>query len=382
MSSSVSSSCWSQGERKSDLSAADSDINVEASLGPELIRDEHIWFKDGNIIICAGPYHTGDGPMYGFRCHASVLASRSPVFKTMLQLPNASGRQLGGTPCVDLLDQWEDIRDLLRLLYGFPIVLPGRRHPDTLKIVAGPMRLAAKYEMDGILNQLAPILERDWPSKYEDWMHAEKEFEQDYYDRHPDEILTGMTVDEYQDPAAAVQLAQQTRLLSILPAAFYDLSRIYLRTPAIRKPDGFFPRCANTRLLSRDDLERLAVGRERIAKYAAYQLGQNVWGELITGDALQLKGRCSKTDRTCLAYISSWLRTKLAGSDAMHILSSDPMISLDRMAQQLEADNHSSEYLSPTCHTCRSWFAHLMRKEAKTLWDKLPEIFELDSLTS
>lgn len=113
---SSSTSYQSQDERKQDGGATDT------IAGSELIRDEHIWFEDGNIAICAGPGCTGVGPVYGFKCHASVLASRSPVFKTMLQLPNASesGKKLDGTPRVDLLDKWEDTRDLLRLLYGFP----------------------------------------------------------------------------------------------------------------------------------------------------------------------------------------------------------------------------------------------------------------------
>lgn len=119
---SASAGRHSQGKKRRLSDSVSEDVSTtetRSSSRAELIRDEHVWFEDGNIIIRAGHGYMGDGSVYGFRCHASVLASRSPVFKTMLELPNASGEKLDGAFCVDFPDQWEDVKGLLRFLYGF-----------------------------------------------------------------------------------------------------------------------------------------------------------------------------------------------------------------------------------------------------------------------
>lgn len=93
---------------------------------PEIILDDHVWFDDGNIIILAGPgarvpgrEPASQGAIYGFKCHKSVLASRSDVFEQMFGTPGGSDDPtLDGTPTVSLSDDWEDVRNLLWLLYG------------------------------------------------------------------------------------------------------------------------------------------------------------------------------------------------------------------------------------------------------------------------
>ena len=106
------------GKKRKLADASDDALSGEASSGQgAFIRDEHIWFEDGTIIARAGPGSTGEGPVYGFRCHGTVLAARSPVFLTMLQLPNDSGERLEGAHCVDLPDASEDVRDILWVLY-------------------------------------------------------------------------------------------------------------------------------------------------------------------------------------------------------------------------------------------------------------------------
>lgn len=106
-------------KRKLVVESEPDGVSAEPTSMPELIQDENIWFEDGNIVIRAGTGWTASGPLYGFKCHGSILAANSPVFHTMLQLPNTSGEELEGIPCVDLPDAREDVRDLMRFLYGF-----------------------------------------------------------------------------------------------------------------------------------------------------------------------------------------------------------------------------------------------------------------------
>ena len=50
-----------------------------------------------------------------------------------------------------------------------------KREPETCALIAGPLRLAKKYIMEGITTELVRILERDWPDDYTLWVLAEEE---------------------------------------------------------------------------------------------------------------------------------------------------------------------------------------------------------------
>ena len=78
-----------------------------------------IWFDDGNIVVRAGPGCTGVGPVYGFKCHRSILSSKSYTLEAMFGVPNSDRLSLDGVPVVDFPDPWEDMRDFLRMMYGF-----------------------------------------------------------------------------------------------------------------------------------------------------------------------------------------------------------------------------------------------------------------------
>ena len=85
--------------------------------GAQLIRDEFIWFEDGNIIVTAGP--DSEGSTYAFKCHKGTLAKKATIFEQAFRLPNQSGSEtIDELPVVHLTDHWEDVRDFLRMMYG------------------------------------------------------------------------------------------------------------------------------------------------------------------------------------------------------------------------------------------------------------------------
>lgn len=104
--------------RRVDADDCVSDSASTSSQGPEFVRNTDVWFDDGNIIVRAGPGLTGDGLIWGFKCHKSVLASRSPFFETLLSLPQATEHHIDGVPYVDFTDDWKDVWSFLRTLYG------------------------------------------------------------------------------------------------------------------------------------------------------------------------------------------------------------------------------------------------------------------------
>ncbi|GJE88202.1 BTB/POZ domain-containing protein [Phanerochaete sordida] len=335
-----------------------------------LIRDERVWFADGNVIVRAGPGCTGDGPVYGFRCHSSVLAARSPVFADMFQLPNAAGDRFEGAECVDLPDDAEDVRGLLRYLYGSidmqPLII--LRHADTLKVISGPLRLAAKYDMESVTRELVPVLERDWPLTYDAWVHAEKGVRLLHSDVPPGE-------QNHQDPAAAVRLAMDLRLRAVLPAAFYGLSGLATRRPLRARAHE---RWADGALLTPADVARLTIGRERVARYLQDTLFRSAEDEIHEIAEEVYHSRERERDDCAVNLAKWWAR---AHPTAAHMYSIGPLAALKELRDELESEvpDHD-ETFEHVCRACRRAFSGELEDEARTFWDKLPELFDLESL--
>ncbi|GJE88199.1 BTB/POZ domain-containing protein [Phanerochaete sordida] len=362
---------YSQGKKRK---MADDDCTSGSATAEhtELVRDEKVWFADGNIIVRAGPGCTGDGPVYGFRCHSSVLAARSPVFSDMFQLPNTAGEKIEGAACVDLPDDWEDVRELLRYLYCSidmqPLIVP--QHVDALKVIGGPLRLAAKYEMDSVSRELTPVLERDWPCMYDEWLHVEKGLQL----RHSGEIETRQT-QCFQDPAAAIRLAMDLRLRSVLPAAFYDLSHISTRKPLLPRP---YDRWADATLLTFEDMDRLMVGRERTVRYLHDVVYENVhtatWGLMEHIEDILRPGR-----QSCLYNLEKWWVKEHPAAESMYS-GSGPIAALQALEQELQSDDPEDEALAVVCTGCRRELSREVQSETRGFWENLPELFDLESL--
>ena len=79
--------------------------------------------------------------------------------------------------------------------------------------------LADKYNLGGMKSFVQTSLELDWPKSLEHW---------DIIDRRKTALLQEgvlLTSDYLPEPAAAVRLAKQYEIKSVLPAALYHLSR-------------------------------------------------------------------------------------------------------------------------------------------------------------
>jgi hypothetical protein len=84
----------------------------------ELVNSTELWFDDGNVVLRA--------ESTCFKVHRSVLASHSPVFKDMFDMPKPEGEEkklLSACPVVQLYDSSEDIHCLLKFFYGKKWVL-------------------------------------------------------------------------------------------------------------------------------------------------------------------------------------------------------------------------------------------------------------------
>ena len=91
--------------------------------GLQFVRYTDLWFDDGNAVVCALAESSKPGApaqLVGFLLHKSVLASRSSFFASLLQDDAATEKQapVGTVPTLELQDKFEDVRDLMLMLYG------------------------------------------------------------------------------------------------------------------------------------------------------------------------------------------------------------------------------------------------------------------------
>ncbi|KAL0947785.1 hypothetical protein HGRIS_013859 [Hohenbuehelia grisea] len=146
------------------------------SVGAQEVRDDELYYPDGNIVLAIESTGTGTGTAEAgedqqtcttyFRVHRSVLAKQSVVFEGMFTLPEGTEAQetYDDTTQVRLHDDVGDVKSLLKLFYK-PFYIPSARYQSQfLCNFLGPLKLAAKYMIPGIRQEVIARLKVDWPA--------------------------------------------------------------------------------------------------------------------------------------------------------------------------------------------------------------------------
>ncbi|KAF9525170.1 hypothetical protein CPB83DRAFT_564525 [Crepidotus variabilis] len=118
-------------------------------------------------------------------------------------------------PVVQLYDNAEDVANLLTALYDGPNFTTNS--PQDFKCTSGILRLSTKYLIDSLRAKALAHLAVAWPNDLRGWDAREdvvREWE-----------CTGGEGRRYPHPAAVIALAREVDAPSLLPSAFYDLSR-------------------------------------------------------------------------------------------------------------------------------------------------------------
>ncbi|KAH7088660.1 hypothetical protein BKA62DRAFT_761948 [Auriculariales sp. MPI-PUGE-AT-0066] len=94
------------------------------------VRNEKLWFEDGNLVLCAG------GALY--KIHKSVLARHSTFFRDMFDIANATDALEGTESCPLEIPSVPEaaLTDLLAIIYdcaGIPIMLSTPRLINVLR---------------------------------------------------------------------------------------------------------------------------------------------------------------------------------------------------------------------------------------------------------
>ncbi|TFK52098.1 hypothetical protein OE88DRAFT_1658894 [Heliocybe sulcata] len=212
-----------------------------------LTRHPELWFIDGSVILQA------DTTI--FRVHASILSLHSGFFRDMFSLPGPSdpsssrkvgvnmNEELDGCPLVLLHDKSDDLASLLKALY-YAGPNFGDNDAQDFRVVSGILRLASKYLVDSLRDKALSHLQKAWPPTLAGWDAREDRSRSYDSDLDPPNPIYPSAID-------VINLAREVNAPTLLPAAFYDLSR-----------QPFSQIFSHRTALSLPDLQNLALGKE------------------------------------------------------------------------------------------------------------------------
>jgi hypothetical protein len=244
--------------------------------------------------------------------------------------------------------------------------LPFKRlDPRTVSSVQSILTLANKYGAERLKTRIVEHLEADWPQTLWQWDRLETEI-QSMKDAWNQEFLTDSEgsakfIDDYlPEPASAINVAWACNIPSVLPAAFYHLSRlsIYDDYHLVRSSDACDAlskgrRTARWTTLTADHYICLLKGREKLSMVA------------------------EDIDFKCHTLCSTWSCVTQGAK-----LLEETRKACRHSADVLHTLRHYAEQASDynTCSNCSSQIRQTLITSRRKLWRELSIFFGLADL--
>lgn len=260
-------------------------------------------------------------------------------------------------------------RPPIDLLRGAPLsfVLLKRYDPEN-PIHAEPiLRIATKYQLDRIHDSVVSQLALDWPSTLSEWVG----FETYMGSRHQGTGSNACFDQIVPEPASAIVVAKTFGISSVLPAAFYSLSRVYLQNDwdknhrlrlvasipgpgphSIDKSVNTHEATARWRMLGLQDFRNLSQGRELMQQATTKILDD------LEENPEACSGPCAKAIRTIRRIIRD---------EQTH--SRDILQELNRYQRLPELESAS------LCENCQLGFCARVYQIRIAFWHDLPDYF-------
>jgi len=352
--------------------------DIAISSQEPLLKHGDLWFSDGSVVLQAASTL--------FRVHKSQLARRSVVFSDMFTLPQPvvstshvtfADESHEGCPVVRLHDTAQDVANLLLALYDGPTF--GDNDPDDFAIVSGILRLSTKYAMDSLRSKAIAHLNIAWPTSLKGWDLREDK-------AHACDLASSAEhTSLYPSPIDIINLARETNVPSLLPAAFYDISRYtfsQIFEPVDDEPSRFRGAAAGG-TLSSDDMRRLALGKEASAHAVGaviHAMGRGPLAHSRKG-AFSLQSHPSAHHAVTVCATPGACRRDFAELVALatqHYVCdrergyADPLYVAEELGALKSAD--VSE-----CRACARALEVWAAKERERMWKMIPLWFRLDS---
>ncbi|KAH7099293.1 hypothetical protein BKA62DRAFT_710025 [Auriculariales sp. MPI-PUGE-AT-0066] len=360
---------------------------VPTSTALPFQRDAELWEEDGNVILVAtlpsvsgstGPSSVAC-PKTGFLVQQTVLSVQSQLWERLFSNRRNENENMehGAVPVYELSDSAENLRDLLHHLNRQPNLsndtpyLGGWTKLCTL--LASILRLATKYEMRALRQEVITVLERDWPRTLPSWDDNEREIQHRialyWQSGRTVSTLAATELDQLgPEPATIVSLALECNVASILPAAFYHLNRVY-QVPKAHKLlsiPGPQNRTFIPHLLPEHVLHALLLGRESLARFASEAR--------FNTDDLSTSFTASG-DTTCCAGVRTWWQDVGVRRVSEGPWRLDPLQGIERMVREIEDENSPRDI----CVNCRVKLRGSLVNLRTELWNRLPRWFRVDA---
>ncbi|KAJ7159993.1 hypothetical protein C8R43DRAFT_1064067 [Mycena crocata] len=296
--------------------------------GPQ--RAEGLWFEHGGLIIQA------DNSL--FRIARDVLAIHSPVFRDMLALPlPTDAEMMDGCPFVRLPDSAPDVTVFLKALYYYDFFEP-HPAPATFDTISGVLRMSHKYEVGPLRKRALTHLCSYHPTTLHEWEEL------------------GEASPWHKELAARchfplLALARQLSLDWMLPIAFYRACQV--ATPA-KIIEGF----QGSELDSKDKIRWIA-GSKQLETNAINGVVDFLWTPMVI-DGCTSPQQCTDDRVSLRRAVGIYLEYKdLPATIALELW---PQSNWERLN---------------VCDVCLSAMKESHKEAMQTLWDELPEIFDL-----
>jgi hypothetical protein len=221
------------------------------------------------------------------------------------------------------------------------------------------LKLSNKYEMSELRQAVVQLLETQWPTSLAQWDRLEGEIAVMAWDQDCDPIPLDLDRN-LPEPALAIRLGREFHVPSIMPAAFYHLSRLSIGRSLHGPRDAVQQRTADWNLLTAADLICLIMGKEGLSMVATSMLMPDCFGD-ETMKTHSTEGDCRGCRRSEIMEQIHWecKRTSDVLSTLRRYLTMEPLS------------------WSPMCELCYHIIKNQLRKVRQTLWTMLPLLFQL-----
>ncbi|EMD38779.1 hypothetical protein CERSUDRAFT_151409 [Gelatoporia subvermispora B] len=341
----------------------------------ENLTRSDFWFTDGNIVLIVG--HAG------FKVHRGQLERHSDVFRDLFSLPQPMDQEMvEGCQCVELYDSPSDMLYLLRALYDGLYFKKSSAHD--FPAIAAVLRLSTKYLIEHLRQRCLLRLETDWPTSLLGWDYRERQATDSTGRYNPR--------DSFPHPILVIQLAQEMRLETLLPSAFYDLSRygprkiVYgtvapsppLPTPPTSASSSGVADAAIIIRMSQEDLVTTLLGRELGQRYIAAFLDKELSERPISEGCCHKVADGGRVCRESFYFIMLNVLRSVGGIACGR--DADPLFTLTQAVDMLSRTDFSDGVRQcglKICAACKVDFADAVAKAREEVWELIPMWFGL-----
>ncbi|KIJ93589.1 hypothetical protein K443DRAFT_135000 [Laccaria amethystina LaAM-08-1] len=357
-------------------------VRLDRERSPEVIRSRRLnlvysdfWFLDGNIVLVA--------ESAAFKVHRGQLERHSEVFSDLFSIPQPQEQELiDGCNWVELHDRASDLFYFLSAIYdGLYFKNPC---PEDFPVVAAVLRLSTKYLAEHLRLHCLARLDLDWPTTLGGWDMRELEATDSHGRYFPRET--------YPHPILVIELALEMSIPSILPSAFYDLSRYcpskifagatYLPCAfdVIVSKNSSIPPLLQSVTLPHDMIIRIFRGRDTAQRYLADFVSRELDCRepcaqcTNRGDKDYPSRVCHESFHFIMLNVFRSVSGIATGRDA------DPLFSLVQAMEMLTRTDFSDGQRQcglNICYPCKLDVAACVSKARKEVWDLLPFWFGL-----